>query len=101
MNTGTAPYCMIGAIVVGNPQATVMTSSPGIMRRSSSEGDVSAIKARRLADDPELVNEQYERPRYLAKSDSNCAQYFPEVSQKSSEESTRDTISFSSKYRPP
>ena len=27
-NTGTAPYCSIGVTVVGNPHATVMTSSP-------------------------------------------------------------------------
>ena len=45
--TGSAPYWMIGATVVGNPAATVMTSSPGQIRFSPSFGDVSAMKAKR------------------------------------------------------
>ena len=41
-----------GATVVGNPAATVMTSSPRRIRRSPSLSDVSAMKASRLADEP-------------------------------------------------
>ena len=52
--TGTVPYCMIGATVVGNPAATVITSSffyPPIAEL----WEVKAMKARRLAEEPELV----------------------------------------------
>lgn len=37
-NTGIAPYCIIGATVVGNPAATVITSSPRLTALSSSSG---------------------------------------------------------------
>ena len=63
MNTGTAPYWMIGATVVGNPAATVMTSSPGRMARLPSNGEVRAINASRFAEEPELTNAQYFVPR--------------------------------------
>src|SRR3712207_8394881 len=36
-NTGTAPFCRIGATVVGNPAAHVMTSSPGRSEEHTSE----------------------------------------------------------------
>ena len=54
-NTGTAPFCRIGLTVVGKPAATVMTSSPGLIARSPSNGDVNAVNATRLADEPELT----------------------------------------------
>ena len=57
-NTGTAPYWIIGATVVGKPQATVITSSPRFTRRSPSNGEVSAINAIRFAEEPELTREQ-------------------------------------------
>ena len=41
--------------MVGKPAATVMTSSPGLSARSPSLGEVSAVKASRLADEPELA----------------------------------------------
>ncbi len=46
---------MIGLTVVGNPAATVMTSSPGFNRRFPSRGEVRALTASRLADEPELT----------------------------------------------
>lgn len=96
-NTGTAPYCMHGAMVVGNPQATVMTSSPLRIWRSPSSGEVSAEKASRLAEEPELVSEQYLTPSHSANRFSNLRAHGPAVSQKSSEESTRLIISAASK----
>ena len=55
-NTGTARFWMIGLTVVGKPAATVMTSSPGRSRRSPSSGDVSALRATRFAEEPELTS---------------------------------------------
>ena len=57
-NTGTAPNWITGVTVVGNPAATVITSSPLLIRRSPNFGDVKAINANKFADEPELVNEQ-------------------------------------------
>ena len=95
-NTGTAPYCNIGVTVVGNPAATVITSSPGNTLRSPKRGEVSAMNARRFAEDPELTAEQYFTCKYFASPRSNCSVYLPEVSQNSREESTRFTISSAS-----
>lgn len=91
---------MIGATVVGNPAATVITSSPFFILLSPSFGEVKAIKAKRFADEPELVKEQYLTPKNSANSFSNCSVYLPAVSQKSNAESTSAEISFSSKTRP-
>ena len=44
--------------VVGKPQATVITSSPRLIWRSPSCGEVNAENASRLAEEPELVSEQ-------------------------------------------
>ena len=52
------PYWIIGATVVGNPAATVITSSPRFTLRSPSSGEVNAINARRFAEEPELTSEQ-------------------------------------------
>ena len=54
-NTGTAPYCKIGVIVVGKPQATLITSSPRLIWRSFKSGLVSVIKASRFALEPEFT----------------------------------------------
>ena len=54
----------MGASVVGNPAAVVMTSSPGRRRRSPSLGEVSAASATRLALEPELTSNACERPKY-------------------------------------
>ena len=96
-NTGTAPYCTIQATVVGNPAATVITSSPRFIWRSFNSGAVRALKARRLADEPELQSEQYFTPNHLANPFSNLWAQGPAVNQKSSDASTRLTISSSSK----
>ncbi len=45
----------MGAILVGNPAATVMTSSPSQSFKSPSLGEVREPIARRLAEDPELT----------------------------------------------
>ena len=56
---------MIGLTVVGKPAATVMTSSPGLSRRSPSFGEVRAVRASRLADEPELTSVAVRIPKYL------------------------------------
>ena len=98
-NTGTAPYCSAGVTVVGNPHATVMTSSPFLIWRSPSSGAVSAIKAIRLAEEPELTRLANFTPIHLANSFSNSSAKRPVVSQKSSVASVRAHISFSSNTR--
>ena len=62
-NTGTAPNWMAGATVVGNPQATVIISSPLFTLRSPSKWEVSVMKASRLAEEPEFTREQKRTPR--------------------------------------
>ncbi|MMZ64608.1 hypothetical protein D1872_269520 [compost metagenome] len=79
--------------MVGKPAATVITSSPGMMRFSFNLGEVKAEIANKLAEDPEFVNKAYLTPKYSANSFSNCLWYLPAVSQKSNEESTRLLIS--------
>ena len=69
----------MGATVVGNPAATVMTSSPGKILFPFSKGEVSAIKASKLAEDPEFTSEQYFTPKNSEKSFSNLSAYFPVV----------------------
>ncbi|OIQ75747.1 hypothetical protein GALL_425800 [mine drainage metagenome] len=49
------PFCSMGFTVVGKPAATVMTSSPGFSARVPSLCEVSAVKANRFADEPEVV----------------------------------------------
>ena len=58
---------MIGLTVVGKPAATVITSSPGCSRRSPSFGDVSAVSASRLAEDPELTSVAPRTPKIARK----------------------------------
>src|SRR5690606_33781585 len=82
--TGTAPNCRIGFTVVGKPAATPITSSPGLMARSPNRGEVSAEKASKLADEPELVVSTQRRPRYLARRFSKASLKRPVVSQPSS-----------------
>jgi hypothetical protein len=43
---------MMGFTVVGNPMATVRTSSPGLRARSPNLGEVSPLSAHRFALDP-------------------------------------------------
>ena len=56
--TGTRLFCRIGLTVVGNPAAQVMTSSPGLSALARSIGEVSAVIASRLADEPELTSQR-------------------------------------------
>ena len=84
---------MTGVTVVGNPAATVITSSPRKILRSPKSGDVSAIKASRLAEDPLLTRKACLTPKKAANSRSNLSVYSPEVSQKSSALFTRFVIS--------
>ncbi len=53
--TGVMPQVIEGLTVVGKPAAAVITSSPGVRRRSPSIGEVRAEKATRLAEEPELT----------------------------------------------
>ena len=70
-NTGTAPNCRIGLTVVGKPAATPITSSPGLIARSPSRGEVSVENATRLADEPELTVIRCFTPRNFASRFSN------------------------------
>src|SRR5687768_2049437 len=64
--TGMAPNWMIGFTVVGKPAATPITSSPFLIARAPSLGEVSVLKATKLADDPELTESKYFTPRNSA-----------------------------------
>ena len=92
-NTGTAPYWIAGVTVVGNPQATVMISSPRFTRRSPKRGEVRVMNASRFAEEPEFTREQNLTPRYSPSFFSNSSVNLPEVSQNSRALSTRFTIS--------
>ena len=52
--TGIAPNWIMGFTVVGKPAATPITSSPFFMALSPNLGDVSVLKAIKLAEEPEL-----------------------------------------------
>src|SRR5665213_3098971 len=91
---------MIGFTVVGKPPATVITSSPGFSRRSPSVGDVRAVTASKLADEPELTSVAVLIPNQRANCFSNCAANRPVVSQKSNDESTNDCTSPASNTLP-
>jgi hypothetical protein len=82
-NTGTAPNCRMGLTVVGKPAATPMTSSPRLMARSPSLGEVRVLKATRLADEPELTVIRCLTPMKAASFFSNSALKRPVVSQPS------------------
>ena len=59
MKTGIQPFCIMGDTVVVKPAAQVITSSPFFNHLDSSiKGEVKALKAIRLADDPELTAKQ-------------------------------------------
>src|SRR6202165_6191586 len=61
--TGTRRFWMIGLRVVGNPAATVITSSPGLSAAraphlralAASLGDVRVERASKLAEEPEFT----------------------------------------------
>src|ERR1035438_3543456 len=81
---------MIGLTVVGKPAATVITSSPGLSRRSPSFGEVSALTARRLAEEPELTSEAQRTPTKRASLRSKSSAKRPVVNQQSRAESTTE-----------
>src|SRR5215213_1328117 len=87
-NTGTSPFWTIGLTVVGNPAATVSTSSPGFSRASPSEGEVRHDSARRFADEPEFTSIACRACITRAKRRSKSIAKRPAVSQKSSPAST-------------
>src|ERR1700686_1965215 len=84
---------MIGLTVVGNPAATVITSSPGKSLRSPSPGEVRHERAARLADELELTSDAQRTPMKAANSRSNWAAKRPVVSHASSADSIRHSIS--------
>src|SRR5664279_2141483 len=79
---------MIGLTVVGNPAATVITSSPGFNLRSPSLGEVSALTATRLADEPELTSDALRTPTKRASLRSKSSAKRPVVNHASKAEST-------------
>ena len=98
--TGTAPYWITGETVVGNAAATVITSSPGLICRGPRLLDVRAMKARRLAEDPEFTKMHCFEPMKFARPSSNTSVNRPWVNQNSKDASTRPISSFSSKTLP-
>ena len=87
-NTGTAPNCSTGFTVVGNPAATPITSSPGLMARSPSLDEVSVLNANRFAEEPEFVVIKNLTPKYFANRFSNASLNRPVVSHPSNDAST-------------
>ncbi len=79
--------------MVGNPAATVMTSSPGFSLRSPSFGEVRAVNASRFADDPEFTREAQRTPTNFASFRSKSSANRPVVNQASSAESTTEHTS--------
>src|SRR5690606_1169614 len=83
----------MGFTVVGKPAATPITSSPFFIALSPSFGDVNALKATKLAEDPEFTEIQYFTFRHSANFFSNLALKWPVVNQPSNEASTIFCIS--------
>ena len=69
--------------MVGNPAATVITSSPGLSARSPCAGLVRELSAYKFAEEPEFTIKEWRIPTILAKRDSNSSVKGPAVSQKS------------------
>src|SRR3981081_707981 len=92
-NTGTRRFWKIGLTVVGNPAATVITSSPGFRRRSPSFGEVKALRATRLVAEPDLTGEGDRTPTNRASLRSNSLAKRPVVNQPSRAESTTEQTS--------
>src|SRR3989338_601992 len=69
----------MGLTVVGNPAATVITSSPGCSRFVPSCFDVSALSATRFAEDPELTRETYRTQSKSLNRFSNSFANLPSV----------------------
>ena len=70
---------MIGFIVVGNPAATVITSSKGFIALSLSLEEVRVEKAIKLAEEPELTVINCLMPINLASFFSNSLLNLPAV----------------------
>ena len=99
-NTGTMPFCRIGFTVVGNPAATVITSSPGLSCSSPSVGDVKVLSASRFADEPEFVRTALRRLSVLANRDSNFPAIVPDAIFRSSAAATSASRSSASSTAP-
>jgi hypothetical protein len=85
---------------VGNPAATLITSSPGLIARSLSLGEVNAEKARRFAEEPELVVIKNFTPKKSRNFFSKASLKRPVVSHQSREASTMLFNSAASKTLP-
>ena len=83
----------MGFTVVGNPAATVSTSSPGFSCRAPSLGEVSALSATRFALDPEFTRLAERTPTNFASLRSNSLANRPVVNHPSSAESTTEQMS--------
>ena len=86
--------------MVGNPIATVNTSSPGRRASFPNLGLVRALKATKLALEPLFTKRAERVPTYLLNSRSNSSVNLPAVSHPSSDESTRATKSEESRTLP-
>src|SRR5579863_1809774 len=73
-----------------------MTSSPGFRLRSPSFGEVRALSAKRLAEEPELTSDAERTPTKRARFRSNVSANRPVVNQPSRAESTTALISAAS-----
>src|SRR3989344_4680843 len=91
---------MIGLTVVGNEQATVITSSPFRIRRSPNFSEVNVEKAAKFALEPELTRVAYLTPTNLLNSLQNSSAKCPSVSQNSKDASIAFSISLSSNTLP-
>ena len=65
--------------MVGKPAAVVIASSPCFKARSPNLGDVSAVIARRLADEPDVVVNTLLTPTYSPKRFSKSSLKRPVV----------------------
>src|SRR5579872_992434 len=86
----------MGLTVVGNPAATVITSSPGRSLRSPSLGEVRALRATRFAEEPEFTSEAHRTPTKRASLRSKSSAKRPAVNQQSRAESTTQDKSLES-----
>ena len=78
---------MLGFIVVGNPAATVITSSPFLIALSPNFGEVSVLNATKFADEPEFVVIKFFTFRKFESFFSNFSLNLPVVSHPSNDAS--------------
>ena len=73
--TGMHPFWIIGFTVVGNPEATVITSSPFLILSTPYFSEVRDEKAIKFAEEPELTGTVCLIPRKFENFSSNKSVY--------------------------